>query len=290
MAQSPLNRRTFITDLGKGMVAVAILGPAIAACSSDGTPDTTAAASTAAAGGTEPPESTTSAASEPTTSEAVETTTTEADTTTTATGGDGVTVQRVSLGFVSAYVLARAGAAAIVDTGVSGSEGAIEAGLIEIGLGWGDVGDVIVTHLHPDHQGSLGPVLTNAAEAVGYAGAADIEGISSPRPLTAVGDGDSVFGLQIIETPGHTPGHIAVLDPVGRILVAGDALNGVGSPVSVNSVGVGGPNPQFTPDMALAGQSVVKLAGLDFDAVYFGHGEPVESGALAGVQELAATL
>jgi glyoxylase-like metal-dependent hydrolase (beta-lactamase superfamily II) len=290
MAPPQLNRRTFITDLGKGMVAVAIFGPAIAACSSNGASDTTEPATTTTAGA-DPPESTTSQPQDQTTtSEAEETTTTEAETTTTTAAAAGVTVQRVSLGFVSAYVLARSGTAAIVDTGVAGSEGAIEAGLAEIGLGWGDVGDVIVTHLHPDHQGSLGPVLTNAADAVGYAGEADIAGISSPRPLTAVGDGDAVFGLEIIETPGHTAGHIAVLDPVGGILVAGDALNGAGAPVPVNSGGVGGPNPDFTPDLALAEQSVVKLAGLDFDALYFGHGEPVESGALAAVQELAATL
>lgn len=280
MAPHSLDRRTFITDLGKGLVAIAVLGPVIAACSSDTNSGTTLPTETTTTGGTEPPETSTTQPPE---------TTTEAPPSTSA-AGEGVTVQRISLGFVSAYVLARAGSAAIVDTGVAGSESDIEAGLAEVGLGWGDVGDVIVTHLHPDHQGSLGAVLTNAAAATGYAGAADISGIDSPRPLTPVGDGDSVFGLEIIETPGHTPGHISVLDPVGRVLLAGDALNGEGAQVPVNAGGVGGANPQFTPNMALAGQSVLKLAGLDFDSLYFGHGEPVTSGAGAAVQELAATL
>lgn len=282
MAPHQLDRRTFIMDIGKGVVAVAILGPAVVACSSTGTSDTTVPAPTTTAGGTEPPGSTTS--------QPAATTTAEPATTTTGAASGGVTVQRVSLGGVSAYVLARAGAAVVVDTGNPGSETAIEAGLSEIGLGWGDVGDVIVTHLHPDHKGSLGVVLTNAADATGYAGAEDIAAITSPRPLTAVGDGDMVFGLEIIETPGHTPGHISVFDPIGQILVAGDALNGEGSGLPANSGGVAGPNPQYTPNMDLAEQSAVKLAGLDFDAAYFGHGEPVETGAGAAVQDLVATL
>ncbi len=95
-------------------------------------------------------------------------------------------------------------------------------------------------------------------------------------------DGDSVFGLDVIATPGHTPGHICLLDTSG-VLVAGDALTG-------GNGGVDGPNPQFTPDMETATQSVVKLAGLEFDVVYFGHGEPVTAGADQAVAELAESL
>ena len=101
--------------------------------------------------------------------------------------------------------------------------------------------------------------------------------------MTAVGDGDTVFDLQIIETPGHTPGSISVYDSIAGILVVGDAMNGTGS-------GVAGANPNFSTDMDQAAESVKKLAALEFDSVYFGHGEPVESGASALVTELAATL
>ena len=43
---------------------------------------------------------------------------------------------RVNLGFVSAYILVRGGEAAIVDTGVAGSARAIEAALGAVGLDW----------------------------------------------------------------------------------------------------------------------------------------------------------
>jgi glyoxylase-like metal-dependent hydrolase (beta-lactamase superfamily II) len=142
---------------------------------------------------------------------------------------------------------------------------------------------VILTHLHSDHIGSVGDVMRAAPDAAGYAGAADIPGIDAPRTLTAVGDGDRVFELEIIETPGHTPGSISVLDPVARILVAGDAMNGGDAPGTVS-----GANPRFSSDMEAANASVGKLAGFTFDSVYFGHGEPVDSGADALVRQLAA--
>ena len=268
----------FLTDLGRGAVAIAVgggFGSLAAACDDD---DAEAPAGDAVA------ETATAAPTSARTSMATAT----ASATSAAAGDDpgapaAASLHRVSLGFVSAYVLARDGRAAVVDTGVAGSTPDIADALIAAGVGWSDVGDVIVTHLHPDHAGGLAEVLALAPSATAYAGAADIGGITSPRPPIAVGDGDEVFGLQIVATPGHTAGHIAVLDPVGGLLVAGDALVGEGG-------GVGGPNPQFTPDLATAHDSVRKLALLDFESIVFGHGEPVEVGASARVAALAATL
>jgi glyoxylase-like metal-dependent hydrolase (beta-lactamase superfamily II) len=141
---------------------------------------------------------------------------------------------------------------------------------------------VIITHRHPDHAGSAADVLDRTPDATGYAGAADIPAISVPHPLTAVADGDKIFDLTIVATPGHTAGHVCVLDPVARLLVAGDALN--------NKSGLAGSSPQNTDDPVAAKASVVKLAGLSFDTVLFGHGEPIEGGASGQVAKLAATL
>lgn len=186
---------------------------------------------------------------------------------------------RANLGFVSAYVLVREGEAVLVDTGVEESAEAIGRALEEAGIGWDSLGHVVITHKHGDHQGSLGDVLRLAPGATWYAGTGDIPQITADREPTAVGDGDRVMGLEVIETPGHTPGHVSVLDPVGRILVAGDALNGADG-------GVIGANPQFSEDMSLADASVAKLAGFDYDVVLFGHGEPVLSGGTAAVAAL----
>lgn len=195
----------------------------------------------------------------------------------------GVDARRVDLGFVNAYVLVRGKEAAVVDTGTAGNAPKIAEVVRGAGLGWDAVHHVILTHYHPDHVGSVGEVLGSAVRATAYAGAADIPQIRSPRPIKAVGDDDEVFGLRIIATPGHTPGHICVFDPAGSLLILGDAMNNVGSELT-------GPNPKYTADMAEAHRSVKKLAKLKFERALFGHGEPIEKGASQAIAKLAATL
>jgi glyoxylase-like metal-dependent hydrolase (beta-lactamase superfamily II) len=189
---------------------------------------------------------------------------------------------RIALGGVSAYIIQRGDGLIVVDTGNPGSLQAITAAIVEHGRAMSDIGYVIATHRHGDHVGSLNDVLAAAPEADVFAGAGDIPVISSNRPITPLADGAVVNGASIIETPGHTDGHISVLDPdVG--LFAGDALNGANG-------GVIGPNPQYTPDMNTANESVKKLAAFSYGQAFFGHGEPVLSTASQQVQALAATL
>ncbi len=140
---------------------------------------------------------------------------------------------------------------------------------------------MIVTHKHPDHQGSLEAVLAQAPAANWYAGAGDMSAIDASTEGVVVGDGETVFDLQVIETPGHTPGHISILDSAAGILVAGDALNGANG-------GVIGANPDFTEDMQLANASVEKLAGFDYEVILFGHGEPLLEDGSSAVSDLAA--
>jgi glyoxylase-like metal-dependent hydrolase (beta-lactamase superfamily II) len=271
-AHALVTRRMVLKDMGKAGLAVVVLG--VAGCSEEPTDETTPTEEPGTAS-TEPSTSTTSTS----------TSTSSGSTSTTSESTAGHEWHRVNLGFVSAYILYRNGEATIVDTGVEGSEGSIEAALAEIGLGWGDVGALVVTHLHPDHQGSVPAVVQATTEVLPwFAGAADIDRIDAPTEGQAVGDGDTVNeGLQIIETPGHTPGHISVLDPVAGILVAGDALNGANG-------GVVGANPSFSEDMDLANDSVAKLAGFDYEVALFGHGEPVLKGAATQVADLAQSL
>lgn len=204
------------------------------------------------------------------------------DSSTGASSTDSFDWARVDLGFVSAYLLVRSGEAVLVDTGVADSEGAIEAVLGQLGLHWGAVGNVIITHEHPDHQGSARAVLELASDAKGYAAQPDLANIAAPRSLVEVTDGDIVEGLQVIATPGHTAGHISLLDP-GRILLVGDALNNVDGTLT-------GPNAQFSSDMPTALDSARMLASFDYDVALFGHGSPLDGGAAEAVAELARSL
>ena len=190
---------------------------------------------------------------------------------------------RVFMEFVSAYVLVRGTEIAIVDTGTPGNLGRFADVIQSAGLGWSDVNHVILTHHHGDHVGWTDRDFGAATAATVYAGELDIPQIVAPQPLQSVLDGDEVFGMQIIGTPGHTPGHISVYDPVGSLLVAGDALN-------TGENGVEGANPRFTADMAAANASIRKLATLSYESLVVGHGDPIETGASEAVAALADTL
>jgi glyoxylase-like metal-dependent hydrolase (beta-lactamase superfamily II) len=198
------------------------------------------------------------------------------------TGGSAAGLwKRVDLSFVSAYLLIRGNEAAVVDLGTAGSGDAIGAALTAAGSTWDAVRHVVLTHQHADHAGGL-PDVEPLVKATFYAGTADVAAIDSGKPLTSVADGDDVFGLQIIGTPGHTAGHVCVFDPATGTLVAGDALR--------NPDGLAGPDPQYTADQATAAASVRKLATLDVKTILPGHGAPLTSGAAEALQKLAASL
>jgi glyoxylase-like metal-dependent hydrolase (beta-lactamase superfamily II) len=256
-----LDRRTFVADLGRGALALAVLG--VAACA----PATTTVAP---------------ASAEPTGTPASGHGASPTGAGPSGTPAEGAFAwRRVSLGFVSAYILARGREAAIVDTGVAGSADAIGEALASIGLGWPAIGHVILTHHHGDHVGSAADVLERSPDATAYAGAADIPSITVPRPITAVEDGDRVFDLEVVTAPGHTAGSICVLDPASRVLVAGDALRTGGGAPSL-------PAAEFTDDMDEALASVAKLGALAFETLLVGHGDPIEAGAAAMDARLAA--
>jgi len=196
---------------------------------------------------------------------------------------DPVQYAQIFTQFVNSYVLIRGNEAAIVDAGIAGTSARYAEVLTEAGMGWDAVNHLILTHYHGDHVGSMAEVMEATPEAMIYAGEADIPEILTPHSIQAVGDGDDVFGMQIINTPGHTAGHISVLDPVGSIFIAGDALTNVDGALS-------GPNERFTADMAMANESVRKISTFDFDTALFGHGDPLEGSASEAIAELAEDL
>ena len=189
---------------------------------------------------------------------------------------------RVDFAYVSAYVLVRGREAVLVDCGLGSRVDEIGAVLGAAGTGWDRVRHILITHAHSDHHAGLDKVTARAPGAALYAGAAELELLPDWSQLRSVTDGEEVFGLQVVDTPGHTPGHIAVFDTDSRVLVAGDALT--------NSIdGLQGPMSEFTVDMPTAEESVRKLAAMEPEVILFGHGPPVQRDAAAQLRRLASS-
>lgn len=272
----PRSRRAFLGDFGRGTLALAVFTPILAACSSSSdsaqTGDAADTSDSSAAGTADS-----------------DTETTESDAGSTDTGE--LRWARTELGFVSAYVLARGNTAAIVDTGTNGSAEAIGQTLTDIGLNYSNVAHVILTHHHGDHVGSIDAVLANTPSATVYAGEADLGQINVTAGGQPVDDsriqgltgGEDIFGFEAIATPGHTAGHMAVIDHAAGLLVAGDAI------FTEGTAAVEGP-ARFFADVPESRESIARMAELSFNTLLVGHGDPLESGADAAVAALAASF
>ncbi len=88
-----------------------------------------------------------------------------------------------------------------------------------IGGGWADISDVILTHSHPDHCGALSTIASSGSPTI-WGGAGD----SFPVRVQPAQDGAVIRGLRVIATPGHTPGHICLMDEDQGTLFTGDAI------------------------------------------------------------------
>ena len=180
---------------------------------------------------------------------------------------------------VRCYVVAQPGGIVVIDTGMPDAESGIAEAVEALGGTFADVRDIILTHLHMDHVGSLFAIAEHAPLAEIYAGGPDSPDIRAPRRVQGLGEGDYVQDLQIFATPGHTPGHVSVFHEGSGTLFVGDAA------VSADG-GVERSPEAFTSDAARAEESLERLAALDPERMLFSHGAEIAS----PVQSLARLL
>ncbi|MCH8025780.1 MAG: MBL fold metallo-hydrolase [Chloroflexi bacterium] len=222
-----------------------------------------------------------------------------------------------SLGIGRAYVYQEQDRLTLIDTGLGGSADKIFAVVEKIGRKPEDIRQIFITHHHGDHIGSLAEVIarSNGAQVLAHKlDAPVIRGDQPPpmpkmtglrallKPLTAQGlkpaaearvdreleDGDQVDvggGAKVLHVPGHTAGSIALYIPKQRILFSGDA--------AVRALGLGPPSGLFgiaNVDREQATRSFIRLAELDFDRAFFGHGKPLDGEASALFRRAADQL
>jgi glyoxylase-like metal-dependent hydrolase (beta-lactamase superfamily II) len=172
------------------------------------------------------------------------------------------------------------------------------------------VGAHALTHGHPDHAGGTRR-LVEAYDVPVWVGEHDRDAVETghpPAPETwaepavarfggfeAVGvaralrEGDDLgHGFTVLETPGHSEGHVAFWRERDRTLVLGDVLFNMNLLTTVP--GLREPPAILTRDPRRNRESVRRLAALEPELALFGHGPPLrDPGALtAFAAELAA--
>jgi len=156
-------------------------------------------------------------------------------------------ITRISrFGFVNAYLVREDDGLTLVDTMIPGSAKKILAAAQKLNA---PIVRILLTHAHGDHIGSLDALakaLPNAEVIIserdarllakdmtldpdepqdklrgGYPGA-------STKPTSTVNAGDRVGSLEVVASPGHTPGHVSFIDTRDNTLLAGDAFATLG--------------------------------------------------------------
>jgi glyoxylase-like metal-dependent hydrolase (beta-lactamase superfamily II) len=198
------------------------------------------------------------------------------------------------------YIIVDADGLTVIDAGLPRSEKKILAYVAGLGRQAEDIKRIIITHADFDHIGGLG-ALQRASGARTYASKIEADAIAlgkSSREIKASGfsirrllfavlrpimklrplqvdeilaEGQTLpvlGGLRIVETPGHTPGHISLFAPSLGILFCGDSM------VS-DEHGLQGSRPGITWDETRARASERKQAELGAQVVCSGHGPVV---------------
>jgi glyoxylase-like metal-dependent hydrolase (beta-lactamase superfamily II) len=206
-------------------------------------------------------------------------------------------VNRITrLGLVNGYLVEEEDGLTLIDTAIPRSSKAFLAAAEQVGK---PITTILLTHAHGDHVGSLDELHAALPDAAVVISERDSRLLAKDKtldtgepqsklrgsypgtktkPTRTVTPGDLVGSLEVIASPGHTPGHVSFLDPRDRTLYSGDAYSTLGGVATSAKMNPRFPLPGFaTWDKPLALASAKALRAMEPARLAPGHGKVVES-------------
>jgi glyoxylase-like metal-dependent hydrolase (beta-lactamase superfamily II) len=205
-------------------------------------------------------------------------------------------IQLTRYRFVNAFLVREPDGFTLVDTTMPRTAAALIEAAHAAG---GPIVRVALTHGHGDHVGSVdelkrtlgdsAQVLMPDADARIHAGEQVVEGklTGSWPKLETVPDvrlqaGDRVGSLEVVPSPGHSPGHVSFLDTRDRSLIAGDVFTTIGGAAVSNHFFWRFPLAAMaTYDRPNDLRSAQALRALEPTVLAVGHGQAIAAPATA---------
>ncbi len=208
---------------------------------------------------------------------------------------------------VNCYMIEESNSLTLIDAAIPGSEKAIHAFVEQIGK---PLTHIVLTHVHSDHIGALDALVKLYPDALVCVSSRDSRLMSGDvsldpdEPQTPIrggvpknlrtraslllDHGNRVGSLQVIATPGHTPGSISLLDTRTQAVIAGDAFQTRGGVAVSGSVRWSFPFPALaTWSKEISLQSAQLLLNLKPSLLAIGHG-PMLTDPIAPMQKAIA--
>jgi glyoxylase-like metal-dependent hydrolase (beta-lactamase superfamily II) len=207
----------------------------------------------------------------------------------------GNVAQLTRFHFVNCFLVREEDGLTLVDTAMKAAEQILAAADVPIRR-------IALTHGHGDHVGSLDElkrrlgadveVLMPELDAQIHAGEREKTAGSWPtletRPDVRLQPGDRVGSLEVVASPGHTPGHVSFLDTRDRTLIGGDVFTSYGGVEVTSHFHLRFPLAAMaTEDKAQNLESARALRALDPRILVVGHG-PVVRDPLAAIDRAIA--